>query len=77
MISDLERILGSLQTAEKQSVDYLDNVNNVLKGSFETFGSEMVEQVKNVSVANDKILTNSLGALQAAVESMIAVCCKD
>lgn len=72
MISDLERILGSLQTAEKQSVDYLDNVNNVLRGSFETFGSEMVEQVKNVSVANDKIITNSLGALQGAVESMIA-----
>ncbi|OGT42061.1 MAG: hypothetical protein A3F13_01935 [Gammaproteobacteria bacterium RIFCSPHIGHO2_12_FULL_40_19] len=72
MISDLERILASLETAEKQSVDYLDNVNNVLKGTFETFGSEMVEQVKNVSVANDKILTNSLGALQGAVESMIA-----
>jgi putative membrane protein len=72
MISDLERILGSLQTAEKQSVEYLEKVNNVLRESFETFGREMTSQVRNVSGENDKLLSQSLGALQAAVESMIA-----
>jgi hypothetical protein len=76
MISDLERILGSLQTAEKQSVDYLDKVNNVLKDSFETFGTEMAAQVRNVSNENDKLLSQSLNALQGAVESMIAAVAK-
>ncbi len=76
MISDLERILGSLQTAEKQSVEYLDNVNNVLRESFQTFGTEMTAQVRNVSNENDKLLGQSLGALQAAVESMIAASTK-
>lgn len=72
IISDLERIIGSLHTAEKQSTDYLDRINDVLKTSFETFGREMVGQVRNVSAENDKHLTESLSALQGAVESMIA-----
>ena len=72
MINDLERILGSLQTAEKQSVDYLDKVNNVLSTSFEDFGNQMVGQVRNMSVASDKHLTSGLSALEGAVQSMHA-----
>ena len=70
MLSELERILGALQTAEKQSTDYLNQVNSVLKGSFQQFGQEMVAQVEVLKSKSDTLLTGSLGALQGAVESM-------
>ncbi|KXW55388.1 anti-phage ZorAB system protein ZorA [Ferrovum sp. PN-J185] len=71
MLSDLERILGSLQTAEKQSTDYLNQVNSVLKGSFQQFGQEMVAQVEALKVSSDTLLTGSLSALEGAVQSML------
>jgi hypothetical protein len=71
MLADLERILSSLQTAEKQSVDYLNQVNSVLKGSFEQFGQEMVAQVEALKVSSDTLLSGSLGALEGAVQSML------
>lgn len=71
MLSDLERILGSLQAAEKQSTDYLNQVNAVLKGSFQQFGQEMVAQVEALKVSSDTLLTGSLSALEGAVQSML------
>jgi hypothetical protein len=71
MLADLERILSSLQVAEKQSVDYLNQVNAVLKGSFEQFGQEMVAQVEALKVSSDTLLSGSLGALEGAVQSML------
>ncbi|QWD83158.1 anti-phage defense ZorAB system ZorA [Polynucleobacter sp. MWH-P3-07-1] len=71
MLSDLERILGSLQAAEKQSTDYLNQVNSVLKGSFQQFGQEMVAQVEALKVSSDTLLTGSLSALEGAVQSML------
>jgi hypothetical protein len=71
MLSDLERILGSLQTAEKQSIDYLNQVNSVLTGSFKQFGQEMVAQVEALKVSSDTLLTGSLSALEGAVQSML------
>ncbi len=71
MLSDLERILGALQTAEKQSIDYLNQVNSVLKGSFQQFGQEMVAQVEVLKEKSDTLLTGSLGALEGAVQSML------
>lgn len=71
MLSDLERILGALQTAEKQSADYLNQVNSVLKGSFQQFGQEMVAQVEVLKEKSDTLLTGSLGALEGAVQSML------
>lgn len=71
MLSDLERILGALQTAEKQSTDYLNQVNSVLKGSFQQFGQEMVAQVEVLKEKSDTLLTGSLGALEGAVQSML------
>jgi len=71
MLSDLERILGSLRDAEKQSTDYLNQVNSVLRGSFQQFGQEMVAQVEALKEKSDTLLTGSLGALEGAVQSML------
>lgn len=71
MLSDLERILVALQTAEKQSTDYLNQVNSVLKGAFQQFGMEMVAQVDVLKEKSDTLLTGSLGALEGAVQSML------
>jgi hypothetical protein len=71
MLADLERILGALQTAEKQSTDYLNQVNAVLKGSFQQFGQEMVAQVESLKISSDTLLTGSLSALEGAVQSML------
>ena len=70
MLADLERILSALQTAEKQSTDYLNQVNAVLKGSFQQFGQEMVAQVESLKISSDTLLTGSLSALEGAVQSM-------
>ena len=71
MLSDLEKILSALQTAEKQSTDYLNQVNSVLKSSFQQFGQEMVGQVEVLKDKSDTLLTGSLGALEGAVQSML------
>ena len=71
MLADLERILSALQTAEKQSTDYLNQVNAVLKGSFQQFGQEMVAQVESLKISSDTLLTGSLSALEGAVQSML------
>lgn len=71
MLKDLERILSALQTAEKQSTDYLNQVNSVLRGSFQQFGQEMVSQVEKLKVSSDTLLTGSLSALEGAVQSML------
>jgi uncharacterized coiled-coil DUF342 family protein len=71
MLSDLERILSALQTAEKQSTDYLNQVNTVLAGSFQQFGQEMVAQVEALKTSSDTLLTGSLSALEGAVQSML------
>ena len=71
MLSDLERILAALQTAERQSTDYLNQVNSVLEGSFQKFGQEMVAQVEALKTSSDTLLTGSLSALEGAVQSML------
>jgi ElaB/YqjD/DUF883 family membrane-anchored ribosome-binding protein len=71
MLSDLERILAALQAAERQSTDYLNQVNSVLEGSFQKFGQEMVAQVEALKTSSDTLLTGSLSALEGAVQSML------
>ena len=76
MLSDLEKILVALQTAEKQSTDYLNQVNSVLKGSFQQFGQEMVSQVEMLKVSSDTLLSGSLSALEGTVQSMLQAVAK-
>ncbi len=71
MLSDLEKILSALQTAERQSTDYLNQVNSVLEASFQKFGQEMVAQVEALKTSSDTLLTGSLSALEGAVQSML------
>ena len=67
----MERILGTLRNAEKQSTDYLNQVNSVLENSFHKFGQEMVAQVDALKTSSDTLLTGSLSALEGAVQSML------
>lgn len=71
MLDDLKKILSALQTAEKQSTDYLNQVNSVLKSAFQQFGQEMVGQVDALKSSSDTLLTGSLSALEGAVQSML------
>jgi len=72
LVSDMERIVGSLADVERQSKEYLDRVSEVLKRSFQDFGIEMVGQVRNVSAESNRQLGASLQALSGTVDSMIA-----
>jgi len=71
LVEDMELIVKSLETAERHSTEYLDSINNVLKGSFEDFGIEMVNQVRNISTESNKHLGSSLEVLSGTVESMV------
>jgi hypothetical protein len=68
----MERIIGSLGTAEQASTVYLDKVNDVLKQSFETFNGEMLAAVSKMNKENDDLTSSAIGALSSAVEVMVA-----
>lgn len=72
LVGEMERIVGALADVERQSKEYLDRVNEVLKRSFQEFGIEMVGQVRNISAESNKQLGASLHALSSTVDSMIA-----
>ncbi|MBI3441926.1 MAG: anti-phage defense ZorAB system ZorA [Proteobacteria bacterium] len=72
LVEDMERIVSSLASVERQSKEYLDRVNEVLKRSFQDFGIEMIGQVRNVSAESNRQLGSSLHALSSTVDSMIA-----
>ena len=72
IVADMERIIGSLGTAEKASTAYLDQVNEVLKQSFETFNGEMLAAVSRMNKENDDLTSSAIGALSSAVEVMVA-----
>jgi hypothetical protein len=72
LIDDMERIVGSFATAERQSAEYLSRINEILKQSFHDFGIEMVAQVRNINAESNRQLGTSLHALSGTVDSMIA-----
>jgi hypothetical protein len=72
LVDDMERIVGSFAVAERQSMEYLDRINEILKQSFHDFGLEMVGQVRNISAESNRQLGTSLHALSGTVDSVIA-----
>lgn len=72
IVADMQRIMDTLNSTEKLSTEYLDKVNQVLASSFEKFNSEMLAQVTKINSENDKLMASSIGALRAAVETMVS-----
>ncbi len=72
LISDVERVAKSLAIAEQQSTKYIESANDVLKQSFQDFGTEMVSQVRNINSESNRQLSTSLHALSGTVDSMVA-----
>ena len=72
IVSDMQRIMDTLNSTEKLSTQYLDTVNSVLTTAFEKFNSEMLAQVTKINAENDKLMASSIGALRAAVEGMVS-----
>jgi len=72
IVADMQRIMDTLNSTEKLSTQYLDTVNSVLTTAFEKFNSEMLAQVTKINAENDKLMASSIGALRAAVETMVS-----
>jgi len=72
IVADMQRIMDTLNSTEKLSTQYLDTVNSVLTTAFEKFNSEMLAQVTKINAENEKLMASSIGALRAAVETMVS-----
>lgn len=72
LVDDMERIVTALSGAERQSKEYMDRINEVLKQAFRDFGLEMVGQVRNISAESNRQLGTSLHALSGTVDSMVS-----
>jgi ribosome-binding protein aMBF1 (putative translation factor) len=71
LVTEIQQALDVIRKIERESVEYLDKVNEALEESFTTFGEEMVGQVRALKGEADDMLTGSLSALSGAVEAMI------
>ena len=84
VIADRFSKIGSQPILQRENIilsvenilDYLNQVNSVLKGSFQQFGQEMVSQVEMLKVSSDTLLSGSLSALEGTVQSMLQAVAK-
>lgn len=72
IVSEMERIIGTMRNAESSSTQYLDKINSVLKDSFESFNTEMLSAVEKMNKENVQILSSAASSLSSAVEVMVA-----
>jgi ribosome-binding protein aMBF1 (putative translation factor)/sugar-specific transcriptional regulator TrmB len=72
LIDDLRVAADAIREVERESADYLEQVNKALEESFRIFGQEMVSQVTTLKNESDQVLTGGLSALSGTVESMMA-----
>lgn len=72
IIDDLRVAADAIREVERESADYLIQVNKALEESFRMFGQEMVSQVMTLKNESDQVLTGGLSALGGTVESMMA-----
>lgn len=72
LVDDLRLAADAIRDVERESVDYLKQVNAALEESFSAFGQEMVAQVTNLKNESDQVLGGALSALNGTVESMMA-----
>jgi hypothetical protein len=72
IISEMERIINTMKTAESSSTQYLEKINSVLTTSFETFNTEMLSAVEKINKENVQVLSSAASSLSSAVEVMVA-----
>jgi iron-sulfur cluster repair protein YtfE (RIC family) len=72
LVDDLRLAADAIREVERESVEYLKQVNIALEESFSAFGQEMVAQVTNLKNESDQVLGGALSALNGTVESMMA-----
>ena len=72
IVSEMERIIGTMRNAESASTQYLDKINSVLNDSFESFNTEMLSAVEKMNKENVQILSSAASSLSSAVEVMVA-----
>lgn len=70
MLTDLERIVGQLKTAEAQSLQYLEGVNKTLTTAFQNFGTQLAEQVRKAVGETDRQLGGGVQQLTGVVQEL-------
>ncbi len=70
MLTDLERIVGQLKTAETQSLQYLEGVNKTLTTAFQNFGAQLTEQVRKAVGETDRQLGGGVQQLTGVVQEL-------
>ena len=70
MITDLERIVAQLRTAEEQTKVYLEGVNKALETAFDRFGSSLLTSVKNSIGETDRHLSSGVQQLNGVVQEI-------
>jgi methyl-accepting chemotaxis protein len=70
MITDLERIVAQLRTAEEQTKVYLEGVNKALETAFNSFGSSLLTSVKNSIGETDRHLSSGVQQLNGVVQEI-------
>jgi hypothetical protein len=71
IIADMEASLKALQQSERHSLEYLQNINQVLKDAFGQFNTQMMAQVTSLNQENDRLLGNAINSLTGAVEQIV------
>jgi hypothetical protein len=71
IVADMESSLKALQLAEKHSLEYLQNINQVLKDAFGQFNTQMMAQVTSLNQENDRLLGGAITSLTGAVEQIV------
>src|SRR5690606_6106157 len=70
MISDLERVVSQLKTAEDHSLQYLEGVNKALTTSFESYGNQLRNQIKRTIRETDRHLGTGVQQLNGVVQEI-------
>ena len=71
IVEDMESSLKALQLSEKHSLEYLQNINQVLKDAFGQFNTQMMAQVTSLNQENDRLLGGAITSLTGAVEQIV------
>lgn len=70
LLADLERIVQQLKVAETQNLQYLEGVSSTLAQSFESFGTQLTDQVRKAIGETDKHLGGGVAQLNGVVQQI-------
>lgn len=70
LIDDVQKVIETLKNTERESIVYLENVNEVLIKSFEAFGSSMKNEVARSITQTDAKLSSGVQLLTGVVQEL-------